>query len=232
MLRQRTTDVFIIFLLLLTIIIFAIYAIFLNLRTFLPLVVSIFAIVGSIVSLFREELFPFRLRVFAGDIIFLNNPSNPIVDLVLILTFINLGYVDGVIEYVALKVTNSKEQKKLYIACNEIDNRSVFNLVRQPQLQISNTVLFPFSAFPLQSRQSIKKHLAFAWSSTSEFTNWEVEHYKFEVYLKLSHWNKLKKVSEFTHDMSFSDFKTYASQESYYMAGVLERSIIKQVNQL
>jgi hypothetical protein len=60
--------------------------------------------------------------VLAGDALILNNPSNPVIDLILTISFLNERYTDGVIEFIALKVTNSQGGKKLYIACNELDS--------------------------------------------------------------------------------------------------------------
>jgi hypothetical protein len=59
-----------------------------------------------------------------------------------------------------------------------------------------------------------------------------VENYKFELYLKSSQWKKFKKFSEFEQEMSQSDFNNYTTQESYYMAGFLESSLMRQVNKL
>lgn len=232
MVSQRRVGIILILLLAVVAIILAIAAIFRGIRDFIPLVVSILALLGSLLSLFKEDLIPFQLRVLAGDVILLNDQPNPAIDLVLTITFINKGYVDGVIEFIAVKVTNSKGHKKIYVACNELDSRVIFNIIRQPQTNTNNIIPFPFSAFPIQSRQSIKKNLGFAWSSLSEFNYWEEERYQFELYLKSSQEKKLKKVAEFIHEMNSSDFNNYINQESYYMAGLLERSLMRQINEL
>jgi hypothetical protein len=232
MVNQRRIGFLLLLLLAVVAIILAIDTTLKDLRYYVSLVVSIIALFCSVVSLFKDDFFPFKLRVLAGDVILLNEPTNPAIDLILTVTFINSGYTDGVVEFIALKVTNSKGNKKLYVACNEFDNRLVFNLIRQPQTKTTNVIPFPFSAFPLPARQSIKKHLGFAWSNVSGFTRWEAERYKFELYLKSSQGKKLKKVFEFTQEMTLDDFNSYNTQESYYMAGVLERSIMKQVNEL
>lgn len=232
MASQRRLGIILILLLAVVAVILAIAAIFPGIRDYLPLIVSSIALLASLIALFKEDLFSFRLRVLAGDVILLNTQNNPAIDLVLTLTFINKGYVDGVIEFIALKVTNSKGSKKLYVASNELDNKLVFNIIRQTQTSISNSIFFPLSAFPIQSRQSIKKHLGLAWSSASNFIEWEADRYQFELYLKSSRDKKLKKVSEFYHEMTRNDFNIYSNQESYYMAGNLERSLMKQVNEL
>ena len=229
--QNRLGSLLLVFLAILAFVI-SISSILLNLRFNVPLVVSLFALAVSIISIFKNELFQVKLRVLSGDVLFLNNKINPAVDLVLTITFINNGYADTVIEFVALKVTNSKGNKKIYLACNELDTRLFFNIIRQPEANIGNSISAPFSAFPIQPRQSIKKHIGFAWSRSSDFTEWEVENYKFELYLKSSQWKKFKKFSEFEQEMSQSDFNNYTTQESYYMAGFLESSLMRQVNKL
>lgn len=232
MIIQRRIGIVLILFLAIVAIIIALATIFRNIQGSIALVVSIIAILCSLVAIFKEDFFPFPLRVLSGDVIFLNNQPNPAVDLVLTTTFINQGYIDGIIELIALKVTNSQGKRKIYVACNELDNRLVFNLIRQPQTSTNAIIPLPFSAFPIHSRESIKKHIGFAWSISSDFTRWEVERYKFELYLKLGQWKKLKKVAEFNHEMTPNDLNSYLNQESYYMAGTLERSLIKQINDL
>lgn len=232
MVIQRRIGIVLILFLAIVAIILALAITFKDIQAYIALVVSIIALLGSLISIFKEDFFPFQLRVLSGDVLFLNNQPNPAIDLVLTTTFINQGYIDGIVELIALKVTNSKGNKKIYIACNELDNRLVFNLIRQPQTSTSAILPLPFSAFPLHARQSLKKHIGFAWSISSDFTRWEVERYKFELYLKLGQWKKLKKVAEFKHEMTPNDLNSYLNQESYYMAGTLERSLVKQINEL
>lgn len=232
MVIQRRTGIVLILFLAIVAIIIALAITFKTIQIYIALVISIIALLGSAISIFKEDFFPFQLRVLSGDVLFLNNQPNPAIDLVLTITFINQGYIDGIVELIALKVTNSKGNKKIYVACNELDNRLVFNLIRQPQTSTSAILPLPFSAFPLHARQSLKKHIGFAWSISSDFTRWEVERYKFELYLKLGQWKKLKKVAEFKHEMTPNDLNTYLNQESYYMAGTLERSLVKQINEL
>ncbi|MEW6497504.1 MAG: hypothetical protein AB1589_34125 [Cyanobacteriota bacterium] len=232
MVIQRRTGIVLILILAIVAIILALATTFKTIQIYIALVVSIIAILCSLISIFKEDFFPFQLKVLSGDVIFLNHQPNPAIDLVLTITFINQGYIDGIVELIALKVTNSKGNKKIYVACNELDNRLVFNLIRQPQTSTSAILPLPFSAFPLHARQSLKKHIGFAWSISSDFTRWEVERYKFELYLKLGQWKKLKKVAEFKHEMTPNDLNSYLNQESYYMAGTLERSLVKQINEL
>lgn len=233
MVSQKKIGLLIIILFTIVASIIAINATIKSARDYVSLTIATIAILVAVFSLFKNYLLAdFKLKVLAGDALILNNPQNPVIDLILTVSFINEGHTDGVIEFIALKVTNSKGNKKLYIACNELDSKLVYNLIQQPQAKASGNIPFPFSAFPIPSRQSIKKHLGFAWSSNSSFTDWGIERYKFELYLKSSSWKKLKKVSEFKHEMTLNDFNSYTNQESYYMAGILERSLVKQVNEL
>src|SRR5688572_3007309 len=77
------------------------------------LTISILAIIFSAISAFKNEIFPFRLVVFA-DVLYLtsmpliSNPNVTTVQVLLPITFFNKGYSEGIIETVKLVVKGEK----------------------------------------------------------------------------------------------------------------------------
>jgi hypothetical protein len=193
--------------------------------------VSSTALLISIFSAFKNDLFPFHLKVLAGDLILLESQQSPSVDLILPVTFINLGYADGVVESIFLKVTDNKGRIKRYTSLEELDDKLIYQIVYQSKSS-ETVVINRFLDFPIPGKQSLKKNISFAWSSNSDFTDWEVNSYTFELYLKLEQDKKWKKFAEFKHELDCKTHSSYLEQKSLYISRLLEPSIIKQVDKL
>lgn len=80
----------------------------------LPLGISILALIVSILSSFKDELFPFNLSVFADGLHFVKTPALPpnsdITSIVILLpvTFFNRGYSEGIVQTMRLRISTEK----------------------------------------------------------------------------------------------------------------------------
>ncbi len=96
----------------------------LKLEEFLPLILSVLAIVISVFSAFKNEIFPFNITTVAGDnitIISTDAPQKNSPPIILPISFINEGYGSGIIELVTLTIIDEKGTKQIYSLIAEVD---------------------------------------------------------------------------------------------------------------
>jgi len=193
------------------------------LKVYAPIVISILALIISIVSAFRDKIWPFELKVLAGDIAIvacgkIGKITNNI-PILFPLSFINLGYSEGIIEKIAFKRIDSQENVKIYIPLIEIDFVKLIR--RQPPKIHADNMLDVFSLFSIQPKQSLKKYLVFTQELESKeypFSDkWIPGKHNFELYIKTTEWKKPKKICEFEQPITAKAIQDYFKGKSTFV---------------
>lgn len=192
----------------------------LGVKDSIAIALSLVALVVSLVSSFKNELFDFSLDVIAGNLILATPtaPSHNSLALVFPISFLNLGYGEGVIEDLAVKAVLSQTgQAKLYTPFTEID---IEEFIQGRRRLHAENFLEAFRPFPLHSKEAVKKYILFTQAEHSErypFSPWEAGTYRFEIYAKTSASKKAEKVSEFEKEITQEELDSYFSGNSRYL---------------
>ena len=155
-----------------------------SLSQYIAVLISLLALIVSIVSAFKEDIFSFQPTVLFDEIIMAppSGPSHESVALVLPLTFINKGHGAGVVNMLALRV-ESADGMKLYTPLQQVDFEKYISGRRK--LHAEN-VKGSFNAFALGSRATLKMYVLFSQEEHSEkypFSPWTSGTYKFRLFL-------------------------------------------------
>jgi hypothetical protein len=151
---------------------------------YIAIVISSLALTVSMVSAFKEDIFPFQPMVIFDEIIMAptSAPSHDSIALVLPLTFINNGHGAGVVNMLALRV-ESADGMKLYTPLQQVDFEKYISGRRKLH---SENIKGSFNAFALGSRATSKMYLLFSQEEGSEkypFSSWTPGAYKFRLFL-------------------------------------------------
>lgn len=156
-------------------------------REKITVLIALVALIISILSGFKDTIFPFRLKVITDEII-LAKPTAPSHDsfaLVIPLTFINEGNGSGVIEGISIKV-EGQNSTKIYTPIAEIDFGKF--IVGKKALHAEN-IIGTYNSFPISGKSSAKKHILFTQEEKSKkypFSSWEPDDYEFRIFIKTS----------------------------------------------
>ncbi len=173
----------------------------------------------SLLSNFKDMIFPFRLSVLAGDVLVAapTLPSHDSLALVLPISFINEGYAEGVIEGIGLKIVGANGIEKLYTPVAEID---FVKFVQGKRALTAESIAGAFSSFPIHAKQSVQKHILFSQEEHSvryPFSVWSSGTYRFQLFLKTTAWARPKKVAEFTWEIAEKLLKDWGAGNSVYL---------------
>ena len=120
-----------------------------------PVIVSILALMVSLLGTFRSEVFPFEVQVRWGTIVFPPPAPNDL-GIVLPLIFLNTGFADGVIDSVALLLRGADGSVRKYVPVAELGE--IGTLVGP--LHISHMER-TFGPFALAAKESAVKRILF-----------------------------------------------------------------------
>lgn len=189
---------------------------------YLSSVLSIVAVLFSLLLGFKSELWPFELRVLVGDVMFASaqgfTAGSP--PLVLPVSFLNSGSGDGVVEWVAAKVIDENAVVKLYIPVAEID---LTEFMRGRRLLHAENTLGAFVSFPIHSKESVKKHILFTQEEKHQkypFNVWAPGKYVIEVYVKALEWKAAKMVGRFDLEVTGEMLQEVTTGMSSYVSGL------------
>jgi hypothetical protein len=182
----------------------------------LPVGMALAALIVSIFSAYKGELLEFSPQVLAGDVI-LPRSSRLAGDLkfLLPLQFTNTGHAEGVVEWIALRVTlDGQLDRSLVLSpVAEVDMQKFLQSRRR--IDPENTVE-PFSSFTLEAKKSVSKFVLFDFTERprTETMRLRPGRYSFELFLKqntlrlpmlartFEHTVEQKHVDEFQNDVT------------------------------
>lgn len=178
---------------------------------YLTAIISLAALIVSVVSAFKDDIFPFRPRVLFGEVVLTTHPGLPANSptVLIPLAFINEGHGAGVIEGLTLKVESDKSVK-IYTPVLKVDYQKFFS--GKHTLHDEN-ILGAFNFFPLGSRETLKKSIAFTQEEKSTrypFSAWSPGPHVFRLYLKHSNLTSPIEVGAITKEIKsemLTDYK-------------------------
>ena len=153
----------------------------------LPAMISLAALAVSIVSAFKDDIFPFRPRVLLDEVVLAApGPANRLSPTVLLpLTFLNDGNGSGTIEGLTLKV-QCDSVAMIYTPVAEIDYTA---FITGKRIVHAENLRQAFNPFVLGSRAAVVKCILFTQECASArypFNDWTHGNCSFALYVKHS----------------------------------------------
>lgn len=187
--------------------------------TWLPLAVSVLALATAILALVRLRLLEFAPEVLAGDVILPRSSRlGGDVKLLLPLQFSNAGHADGIIEWVALRLTvdGQAERSVLLSPVAEVDMQRFIQAKRK--LDTENTIE-PFTAFALEGRRSLAKFVLFDVAERPRAQPLQLHpgRYAFELFVKSSATRQPKLERTFEHALEQKQLEELRNDATVYL---------------
>ncbi|HLS87931.1 MAG TPA: hypothetical protein VK043_16625 [Burkholderiales bacterium] len=166
----------------------------------LSLGLSVLALLLAVIAILKLRAFQFRPDVLAGDVILPRQSSSRGMRLLLPLQFSNAGNADGIVEWLAVRLTPDGDLQRsvLLSPVGEVDMQRFIQARRR--LTDDNT-LEPFTAFPLEGRRSLAKFVLFDVAERPRAAPLRLEpaRYAFELFIKASNSRHPKLERTFEH---------------------------------
>jgi hypothetical protein len=165
----------------------------------LALALSILALAASAFAILKVRPLAFRPEVLAGDVILPRTGGRP-ARLLLPLQFTNAGCADGIIEWLAVRLTlNDDSAHSLLLSpVGEVDMQRFIHARRR--LTEDNT-LEPFTSFALEGRRSLAKFVLFDIAERPRAAPLHLQpgRYGFELFIKANNSRLPKLERTFEH---------------------------------
>ena len=150
--------------------------------------ISLLALIISIISAFRNQIFPFQLETSFDTIVVgtTSGQSHDSLVLMLPIIFLNRAHGHGFIENLTIKV-ECGNSAKIYTPLFEIDFEKFIQFKRTFHAENISDFFMPF---PLSGQCSIQKYILFSQVEDSKkypFSSWDEGNYKFSIFLKHTH---------------------------------------------
>jgi hypothetical protein len=187
--------------------------------TWIPLVVSLVALVAAGAALYKLRALEFAPEVLAGDVI-LPRASRVVGDgkLLLPLQFTNSGYADGIIEWIALRLTvdGQADRSILLSPVAEVDMQRFIQAKRK--LDDENTIE-PFASFALEGRRSLAKFVLFDVAERPRAAPLQLRpgRYEFELFVKSTATRQPKLERRFEHALEQKQLEEYRNDTTVYL---------------
>ena len=185
----------------------------------LPLAVSVLALAIAVLALLRTRALEFAPEVLAGDVI-LPRASRVAGDvkLLLPLQFTNAGHADGIVEWVALRLTiDGQAQRSVLLSpVAEVDMQRFLQAKRR--LDPENTIE-PFTSFALEGKRAVAKFVLFdvAERGRAEPLRLRPGRYAFELFVKSSATRQPKLERTFEHAIEQKQIEELANDTTVYL---------------
>lgn len=185
----------------------------------LPLAVSILALAIAALAFLRTRALEFAPEVLAGDVI-LPRTSRVAGDvkLLLPLQFTNAGHADGIVEWVALRLTiDGQAQRSVLLSpVAEVDMQRFLQAKRR--LDPENTIE-PFTSFALEGKRAVAKFVLFdvAERGRAEPLRLRPGRYAFELFMKSSATRQPKLERTFEHAIEQKQIEELANDTTVYL---------------
>src|SRR5918996_1615163 len=180
---------------------------------------AIAALAMAGLALFKARMLESPPGVLAGDVI-LPRPGRvgDTLKLLLPLQFSNAGGADGVIEWIAIRLTmnDQRERSVLLSPVAEVDMQRFIQAKRQ--LEQENTIE-PFTSFALEGRRSLAKFVLFDHAEKRRAGRLELEpgRYSFELFVKAMNTRQPKLERSFEHVLEQKQLDEYRSGSTVYL---------------
>src|SRR5687767_12650020 len=185
----------------------------------LPLGIALAAFGIALYAVYRTQLLEFAPEVLAGDVILPRvSRATGSVKFLLPLQFSNAGGADGIVHWIALRLTiNGDLQRSTVLSpIAEIDMQRFIQAKRR--LHEDNTI-DPFVSFPLEAKKAAAKFVLFeaADRTAGDPLRLRAGQYAFELFIKASGMRAPKLVRAFEHRVEQKHVDDYTADATVYL---------------
>lgn len=184
-----------------------------------PITLSVLALALAVLALAKIRALEFAPEVLAGDVI-LPRMSRVAGEtrLLLPLQFTNSGYADGIIEWIALRLTidGRTDHSMLMSPVAEVDMQRFIQAKRR--LDTENTIE-PFTAFALEGRRSVAKFVLFDVAERPRARPLQLRpgRYAFELFVKSTATKQPKLERSFEHAIEQKQVEEFRNDGTVYL---------------
>src|SRR5262245_7933979 len=187
------------------------------LTAWLALALAIPALAMSYLALVKARMLEFSPEMLAGDVILPRaGRSGERTRLLLPLQFTNSGYADGIIEWIALRLTvdNRIDRSLLLSPVAEVDMQRFI----QAKRQLAENTIEPFTPFALEGRRAAAKFVLFDHAERNRAEPIELQPgcYRFELFVKGSNARQPKLERTFEHVVKQEQLEEYRNGSTVY----------------
>lgn len=190
----------------------------------IPMIISVIALLVSIISAFRNDIFPYNLQIFSEGLHLIKTPALPpstgvAIVVLLPVTFFNKGYGECFVKKVHLVVKQLKtEGNFIFLPAVEIDMQA---FMRQGKGLNASNINGSFVGFLLESKKGIMKNIVFTLESGPDkpILNWVEDSYTFEIQVLVEGEKGFKKYYEINQEITQSNlhFLIKSSNAIFFM---------------
>ena len=189
-----------------------------TLTVWLALALATPAFAMAYLALVKARMLEFCPEVLGGDVI-LPRPGRPGegAKMILPLQFSNAGYADGVIEWIAIRLTvdGARDRSVLLSPVAEVDMQRFIQAKRQLEQE---NMIEPFTSFALEGRRSLAKFVLFDHAEKRRAGRLELQpgRYSFELFVKaMKRQPKLERT--FEHVLEQKQLEDYRNGSTVYL---------------
>ena len=184
-----------------------------------PMILSLLALAVAGLALAKIRALEFAPEVLAGDVILPRaSRLEGEAKLLLPLQFTNSGYADGIIEWVALRLTidGRTDHSLLMSPVAEVDMQRFIQAKRR--LDTENTIE-PFTAFALEGRRSVAKFVLFDVAERPRARPLQLRpgRYAFELFVKSTATKQPKLERTFEHAIEPKQVEEFRNDGTVYL---------------
>lgn len=183
----------------------------------LALAVSITALAMAVLTLFKSRMVEFCPEVLAGDVI-LPRSAGSTLKLLLPLQFSNDGYADGIVEWLALRLTLDGQTSSsiLLSPVGEVDMQRFIHAGRR--LNEGNTIE-PFTAFALEGKRALARFVLFDVAERPRAAPLQLQpgRYSFELFLKAGNCPRPRLARSFEHVLEPKQLEEHRNDSAVYL---------------
>ncbi len=185
----------------------------------LALALAVPALVLAVVALAKAKMLEFCPEVLAGDVILPRAAvAGERVRLLLPLQFNNAGHADGIIEWIAIRLTldGRSDQSLLLSPVAEVDMQRFIQAKRKLEQE---SIIEPFTSFALEGRRSTAKFVLFDHAERRRARPLELRpgRYSFELFVKGTHSRQPQLARSFDHVVEQQQLEDLRNGSTVYL---------------
>ena len=185
----------------------------------MALVLAVPAFVMACLALAKAKMLEFCPEVLGGDVIL---PSVAVtrdrVRLLLPLQFNNAGHADGIVEWIALRLTlDGRTNESLLLSpVAEVDMQHFIQAKRKLE---EESMIEPFTSFALEGRRSTAKFVLFDHAERHRVRPLELRpgRYSFELFVKATHSRQPQLARSFEHVLAAQQLEDFRGGNTVYL---------------
>ena len=182
----------------------------------LALAVPALALAG--VALAKTKMLEFCPEVLGGDVILPRTISGERVKLLLPLQFNNAGHADGIVEWIAVRLTldGRADQALLLSPVAEVDMQRFIQAKRKLEQE---SIIEPFTSFALEGRRSAAKFVLFDHTERNRARPLELRpgRYSFELFVKSTRSRQPQLARSFEHVLEPQQLEDFRNGATVYL---------------